>query len=166
MTTDPVTTEAPVPTAPAVATPRSRAGRRPTRYVLAFAAVLALLLSACLSEEQQSGHDALNNDRRANGRAALGVQNDAQAKAQAWAEKLARENRLYHSTLSDGIGVRWCNIGENVGYSGSVAGTEAGFMNSSVHRGNILNTVWNGVGVGVAHNGNRVFVVQVFIKTC
>ncbi|QXC59436.1 CAP domain-containing protein [Aquihabitans sp. G128] len=149
--------------APTAAEPRRR---HPARHAVALFAVLALLLSGCLSEEQQSAHDAMNKDRRAAGAATLSVQNDAQAKAQKWAEKLARENTLYHSKLSDGIGVRWCNLGENVGYGSSIPATEAAFMRSTVHKGNILNRVWNGVGVGVAHNGNRTFIVQVFIKTC
>jgi uncharacterized protein YkwD len=39
-------------------------------------------------------------------------------------------------------------------------------MRSSGHKANILSTKWNGVGVGYAKNGNRVFTVQVFIQTC
>jgi uncharacterized protein YkwD len=39
-------------------------------------------------------------------------------------------------------------------------------MASPAHRSNILGTKWNGVGVGVAHRGGDVYVVQVFIKTC
>ena len=65
-----------------------------------------------------------------------------------------------------GIKVRWCSIGENVGYGPSVAAIEDAYMASAGHRANILNTKWNGVGVGYAKNGNRIFTVQVFIKTC
>ncbi|CAN5680352.1 hypothetical protein BH10ACT1_BH10ACT1_34800 [soil metagenome] len=139
---------------------------RPVRHGVALLAGLALLLSACLTGEQQSGLDALNKDRTANRVVTLGIQSDAQAKAQAWAEKLARENKLYHSTLSSGIRAKWCNIGENVGYASSVTAAEAAFMRSTTHRANIVNKVWNGVGIGVAKNGSRTFVVQVFIKTC
>lgn len=124
------------------------------------------LLTACLNSGQTQTLDALNADRRAYGRKTLATQYDAQKKAQAWAEKLARENKLYHSTLSSGIGVRWCALGENVGYGSSVSAIEKAYMNSSGHRANILNTTWNGVGVGYAKNGSRVFTVQFFIKTC
>lgn len=139
--------------------------RRLTRGIALLLASV-LVLGACLNAEQSQALDRLNADRRANNRTTLSTQSDAQSKAQAWAERLARENRLYHSTLSQGIGVRWCWLAENVGYGSSIAGVQRAFMNSSGHRANVLSTRPNGVGVGVAHNGNRVFVVQVFIQTC
>ena len=141
-----------------------RHGRKVT--VVALLAAVSLLLSACLGSAQSQVLNELNADRKANSRSVLPVQADAQRKAQAWAEKLARENRLYHSNLPDGIGARWCSLGENVGYGPSVAAIEDGYMASSGHRANILSTKWNGVGVGYAKNGSRVYTVQVFIKTC
>ena len=142
--------------------------RRPAIRLAVVAVVVACvgLLSACLSPSQGVVLNELNADRTANRYSRLGTQADAQRKAQAWAEKLARENKLYHSNLPDGIKVRWCSIGENVGYGPSVGAIEDAYMNSSGHRANILNTKWNGVGVGHAKNGNKVFTVQVFIKTC
>ena len=62
--------------------------------------------------------------------------------------------------------MKWCSIGENVGYGPSVPAIEDAYMKSSGHKANIMSTKWNGVGVGYAKNGNRVFTVQVFIKTC
>ena len=145
------------------------ARRTPTTergLAIAVLVVALSLLTACLTSAQTQVLDELNADRRANRLSALATQADAQKKAQAWAEKLARENKLYHSTLPDGIKVRWCSIGENVGYGGSVAAIEDAYMASAGHRANILSTKWNGVGVGYARNGNRVYTVQVFIKTC
>ena len=124
------------------------------------------LLTGCLRSTQSQVLNELNADRKAAGLRTLGTQADAQRKAQAWAEKLARENKLYHSTLSDGIGVKWCSLGENVGYGPSVPAIEDAYMNSAGHKANILSTKWNGAGVGYATNGKRVFTVQVFIKTC
>ena len=108
----------------------------------------------------------MNADRTANRLGALPINYEAQAKAQAWAERLARDNRLYHSTLTDGIHSRWCSLGENVGYGPSVETIETAYMNSPGHRANILASKWNGVGTGYATNGTRVYTVQVFIKTC
>jgi hypothetical protein len=76
------------------------------------------LLTGCLRSTQSQVLSELNADRSAHRIRTLGTQADAQRKAQAWAEKLARENKLYHSTLSAGIGVKWCSLGENVGYAG------------------------------------------------
>ena len=134
--------------------------------VVALLAAVSLLLSACLGSAQTQVLNELNADRAANSRSTLPVQADAQRKAQAWAEKLARENKLYHSNLPDGIGTTWCSLGENVGYGPSIAAVQDGYMKSSGHKANILSTKWNGVGVGYAKNGNRVYTVQVFIKTC
>ena len=137
------------------------------RIVAVLAVLVSLaILTGCLNTAQSKVLSELNIDRKAYRLRTLGTQADAQRKAQAWAEKLARENRLYHSTLSSGIKVRWCSIGENVGYGPTVGAIEDAYMASSGHRANILNTKWNGVGVGYAKNGNRTFTVQVFIKTC
>ncbi len=140
---------------------------------IARRAVTAIVLAAslsvvtgCLSAGQIQVQTELNTDRRTHSLRSLDVQADAQNKAQAWAEKLARENTLYHSNLADGIHVRWCSLGENVGYGPTVPAIEDAYMNSTGHRANILSTTWNGVGVGVAHNGSRTFTVQFFIKTC
>ncbi|MCU1499755.1 MAG: hypothetical protein JWM47_3708 [Acidimicrobiales bacterium] len=149
----------------------TRSGRlaRPTRRTTAVALALVsalTLLSACLSPSQGQVRTELNADRNANRLTTLPTNADAQAKAQAWANRLARENTLYHSKLSDGIRTRWCSLGENVGYGGTVASIQDAYMRSPGHRANVLGSKWNAVGVGYAKNGNRVFTVQVFIQTC
>ena len=147
--------------------PTSKTTNRQTyRRGFALVAGVALLATSCLSAEQSSATMLLNKDRSSARVSTLNTQQDAQLKAQSWADRLARENRLYHSTVSSGIGVRWCSLGENVGYASSISAAEALFMGSAIHRANIVSKTWNGVGVGVAHNGSRIFVVQVFIKTC
>jgi uncharacterized protein YkwD len=148
-------------------TPRVVRGARRSIVVLAVTAVAALLLSGCfLTSTQEGAFAMMNRARGANGRSHLGAQFDAQVKAQAWAERLARENRLYHSNLASGIRVRWCGLAENVGYATSRQAVTDNFMRSSAHRANMLSSQWNGAGIGVAKRGNRVFVVQVFIRTC
>lgn len=139
-----------------------------TRRVVALLALLAsiALLTGCLRTQQSQVLSELNADRTAAKLRTLPTQADAQRKAQAWAEKLARENKLYHSTLSDGIKTKWCSLGENVGYGPNVPAIQDAYMASAGHRANVLNTKWNGVGVGHATNGKRVYTVQVFIKTC
>ena len=148
--------------------PMATTPHHPARRSGVVAGILAaaLLLGACMSPAQSKVQSELNADRRAQGLSSLSIQADAQAKAQAWAENLARQNRLYHSTLSSGIRTRWCSLGENVGYGSSVAQIEDAYMASPGHRANITSTKWNGVGVGHAKNGTRTYTVQVFIKTC
>ncbi|MFN8018968.1 MAG: hypothetical protein U0P45_12715, partial [Acidimicrobiales bacterium] len=88
--------------------PRTTAAT-PSRRTLALLVVLAAMsiLTGCLRTQQSQVQSELNADRRANSLRALPTQVDAQRKAQAWAEKLARENTLYHSNLPDGIHVKW-----------------------------------------------------------
>lgn len=136
------------------------------KVVIATLLCAMALLTGCLKATQNQVLTELNADRTAYKLRTLPTQADAQRKAQAWAEKLARENTLYHSKLSDGIGVRWCSLGENVGYGPNVPAIQDAYMASPGHKANIVSTKWNGVGVGYATNGKKVFTVQVFIKTC
>lgn len=141
------------------------------RAVVAAATLaVVVLLSGCLTTGQTSVLDAMNADRGRNNLPDLAIQADAQAKAQAWAEKIAADGRLTHSILSQGIGVRWCRLGENVGYANTVQEVQNAYMGSAGHRGNILNGAWNGVGVGHAigkvNGRDMVFTVQFFIQTC
>lgn len=139
------------------------------RLVAGATLVLALALAACqpaATPEQEQVRAALNASRTAQRLPALLAHGQAQSKAQAWAEKLARDGRLSHSRLSDGISVRWCNLGENVGMGGSIAAVQNAYMSSPDHRNNILDTKWTGVGTGYAKRGTTVYTVQVFIRTC
>jgi len=132
---------------------------------VALAAVL--LFSACFGEnEQQVGMTYLNYDRVSHGAPAVMPHGMLQAKAQAWADRLANENTLYHSRLADGISGCWRSLGENVGYGNSIAQVEASYMASPGHRANIMNASFNYAAVGVAHRGDRVFTVQVFMQGC
>ena len=141
---------------------------RPVRRALVGAVLVAVavLLSGCLSSGQDAVWKELNADRRAYGRSSLFAHDQLNTKAQAWAEKLAREGRLSHSTLAAGVPSCWQSLAENVGSGSSAAAVQDQFMASSAHRANVLSTAWNWVGVGYAKNGSRVYVVQVFMRGC
>lgn len=124
------------------------------------------LITGCLNADQSQVLSSLNQDRQAHGRRTLVTHGHAQAKAQAWAEELARSGSLRHSNLSDGISSCWQSLGENVGSGPNVVAIEKAYMNSSGHRANILSHSWNAVGVGHARRGNVVYTVHVFVKTC
>ncbi len=149
---------------PRIAHPVSRIAR------VGALVVLVATLSGCfltsLTSAQDSGMNALNHDRTTHGFRALPGRSDAQQKAQAWAETLARGNALYHSTITNGIQSRWCALAENVGTGSTVASVEAAYMRSTHHRASILNSRYNGVGIGVVRVGSRVWVVQEFIQNC
>lgn len=126
----------------------------------------ALILSGCLSNGQSAVQNEMNADRRSNGLSALPTHDQLNQKAQAWAEKLARDGKLSHSNLSSGVPSCWRSIGENVGYGSTAAQVQDAYMNSKGHRANILASKWKWVGVGYAQKGNRVYTVQVFMQGC
>ena len=142
--------------------------RTPQRLLRGVVAAVAMitLLAGCLSPEQDTALNALNKDRRAYGLSTLKTNMALQNKAQAWAERLARENRLFHSNLTSGAPACWRGLGENVGYGGSIGQVQSAYMQSPKHKANITNGSYTSVGVGVATNGSRVFTVQVFMSGC
>lgn len=150
-------------------TTNRRHTRGARRHLLAAAVlVVAASLAGCLTTEQQSVLDELNADRQAYNRRVLPANlEQAQNKAQAWAEHLARQGSLSHSVLSQGMsGVPWCGLAENVAYGSSIAAVQNQFMASSGHRNNLLGTQWDVVGVGYARSGSRHYVVQFFVNLC
>ena len=72
---------------------------------------------------------------------------------------------LFHSTsdqLKRRITGKWTLIGENVGVGGSVASLHTAFMNSPLHRANMMNANFKHVGVGVITEGDRMWVTVIF----
>ena len=134
--------------------------------VAALALALVLAFSGCMSDGQTTVQNEMNTDRKASRLAALPTHDQLNAKAQAWAEKIARDGKLSHSTLSSGVPSCWRSLGENVGYGSSAAAVEDAYMKSKGHRDNIMNPKWKYVGVGFATAGGRVYTVQVFMQGC
>lgn len=61
-------------------------------------------------------------------------------------------------------GIGYTSAGENIAWSSnpSMAAINTMFMNSPEHRANILNPAYHRVGVGVAGDGVKTMVVEVF----
>ena len=120
----------------------------------------------CMSDGQSDVQNEMNADRSANHLRGLPTHPQLNAKAQAWAEKLARDGKLSHSNLASGAPSCWRGLGENVGYGGSAAAVQDAYMRSTGHRANVLSSKWAWVGVGHARAGNRTYTVQVFMQGC
>lgn len=145
--------------------------RKIRQGLIAIVAVaIAFIASACLAPEQQSVLDAMNRSRTSDGIHPLPVNPEAQAKAQQWANKLAQDNRLSHSTLSAGFSNAPCAVSENVGHGISVEQVHGAYLNSRPHRANVMSDIWTSAGVGYATNNvdgyRKVFTVIVFVKDC
>jgi hypothetical protein len=106
----------------------------------------------------------INALRTSQGLPAVEVHPTLVAKARAWAQTMSDAGRIWHSTLSDGITVDWQKLGENVGMGGSVDGLHQAFVASPHHYANLVDTDFRYVGIGVAMNGNTMYVSEVFMK--
>jgi uncharacterized protein YkwD len=111
----------------------------------------------------------MNQDRAANGLAALTPDPQLASLAQSWADHLAAIGALDHQDLE---GLRttsmtnWLSLGENILYGPanmSASDMENLWMSDAGHRDNILRPQMNYVGVGLARDSaGRVWAVVDF----
>jgi Cysteine-rich secretory protein family len=106
----------------------------------------------------------INDLRASKGLGALQVNGNLVAKARSWATTMAAGNRIWHSTLSDGITADWQKLGENVGMGGSVDGLHNAFVASPHHYENLVDPSFTQVGIGIAMNGDTIFVAEEFMQ--
>jgi uncharacterized protein YkwD len=116
----------------------------------------------------------VNQDRAANGVAPLAYSASLARVAQYRAQDMLNRNYFSHYDPSTGQlafvqllhlwGIPYATAGENIAWSTdpSMAGINTMFMNSPEHRANILNGAYHRAGLGVAGNGAKVMVVEVF----
>ena len=109
---------------------------------------------------------ATNASRHRHGLRALARNRDASNAAARHSIRMARANRLFHSSTMgpylDGVG-RWTSWGENIGWtSADVASLERAFMASAVHRSHILSRAFRHVAVGAVMYRHKLWVTLVF----
>lgn len=167
-TTPSTTTPAPAPTARATTTTTTRPAPTTTKAPATTTTVRPTTTRPAppAGDTATDALALLNRDRTSQGLPALPVRPDAQAKAQAWAEKVAGDAALSHSNMSQGLTQCWTAVGENVARAPSVAHAEQILMDDPPHRANILARRWTAVGVGVAPTAGGYVVVHVFVAGC
>jgi len=116
----------------------------------------------------------VNSDRAANGVAPLAYSASLARVAQYRAQDMLNRNYFSHYDPSTGQlafvgllrlwGIPYSTAGENIAWSTnpSMAAINTMFMNSPEHRANILKAAYHRVGLGVASNGAKIMVVEVF----
>jgi len=116
----------------------------------------------------------VNQDRAANGVAPLSYSAALARVAQYRAQDMLNRNYFSHYDPSTGQlafvqllhlwGIPYSTAGENIAWSTnpSMAAINTMFMNSPDHRANILKAGYHRVGIGVASNGAKTMVVEVF----
>jgi uncharacterized protein YkwD len=116
----------------------------------------------------------INQDRAASGVAPLAYSASLARVAQYRAQDMLNRNYFSHYDPATGLlafagllrlwGIAYTTAGENIAWSTnpSMAGINTMFMNSPEHRANILKAAYHRVGLGVATNGAKTMVVEVF----
>jgi hypothetical protein len=110
--------------------------------------------------------DEINRERARRGLSTLRVSLQQQRKAREHSQLMRDTNHLHHpARLGNEIypDDAWAGIAENAGRSRSVARGHANFMDSAPHRRNILGN-WTHVAVGVAYDGNDIWITQRFVR--
>ena len=125
----------------------------PTTGVLAYATEMS----------QGSLLDSTNSERNQNGKAALKINSQLTAAAQAKANDMVVRNYWSHNT-PDGqepwvfvnqAGYKYTKAGENLAYGfSSSSSTVTGWMNSASHKANMLDSSFTEVGFGYANSGD------------
>ena len=116
----------------------------------------------------------VNQDRAGNGVATLAWSGALARVAQYRAQDMLNRNYFSHYDPATGQlafvqllhlwGIPYSSAGENIAWSTnpSMAAINLMFMNSPEHRANILSGAYHRMGVGVAGNGVKTMVVEVF----
>jgi uncharacterized protein YkwD len=147
------------------ARPRSRR----LASVVASALAVGVLLTGCLTADQQADFDLVNAKRKANGKVALSEDTVATNKAQAWSDHMARTGVLEHTGGGlkldpSGLG-DWCAMGENVGRGASVKVIHDAFYASAPHKTTMLGN-YRTLGVGVTKSGSTYWVTEIYVRYC
>lgn len=103
----------------------------------------------------------INNARDRSGLSDLNRDRQLGYVARRHARKIARDRSIYHDLKLGRRVTRWRALGQNTGRGGSCKGLFRAFMDSSVHRSNILGP-WRYIGVGVKKRNGNVYAQQVF----
>jgi hypothetical protein len=104
----------------------------------------------------------LNQERTSRGLAALTTAPDLVAYAEQHSADMAAAGHPYHDPNIQSNVQNWQELGDNVGSGPDADHLHQGFMNSQIHRDEILHPSYTEVGVGCYWAGNVLYVTEVF----
>ena len=126
-----------------------------------------------LSAQEQIAYQLLNEDRTANGVAALALDSRLSELARMKSRDMSELGYFAHTSPTYGsaanmlhtYGYAFTSVGENIAHHATVTKAQAAFMSSDGHRRNILGSQWTKVGVGVWYDAQGfVYVTQLFVR--
>ena len=169
-TTEPTAT--PVPTPKVTATPRPQHTETPSETeVPPFTD--EDYTTGSITAQEENAFLLLNEDRAANGRAALELDPALCDLARLKSRDMFLNNYFSHTSPTYGsaaqmlssYGYAFTSVGENIAHHATVEKAQAAFMSSSGHRQNILGSQWTKVGIGVWEDSQGfVYVTQLFVR--
>ncbi len=115
----------------------------------------------------------INDERVSRGFSRLEWNDHLAESALTHGRRLVEQGRLSHQLpgepdLSERIhatGLRFDSAGENLAVAGSVDEIHSALMNSPPHRANILDQVYNSVGIAIISRGRDLYAVENFART-
>lgn len=108
----------------------------------------------------------INAERTSKGVAPLAVAADLTGVAENWSVNMANQGHIFHTAdQSTGIGPNWLLLGENVGVGDDVNTLFAAFVASPHHYANIMDSKFDGIGVGVYWRDSRLWTTQRYRQT-
>lgn len=145
-------------------------GRTTHHVVVTLSASLVALLTvipapraSALSAAGNRVFSLINQSRSSAGLAPLTHDSGLSAIAQAHAQNMAAQGRLFHNAAFASKAEPWKAWGENVGTGADADSVHRGLMGSPSHRANILSRSFNLVGIGAVQASGKLWVVQDFI---
>ena len=146
--------------------PSGRRRRRgPLLLLAATVLVLSLAATSCVSADQTTVFNQVNNSRTTRGWRAMSMNQWMADFAQNWAERMAATCTLRHSAnYATANPYPWRRLAENVGSGPSLASAHRAFLNSPSHKANIVDPDFNYLGTGVAKGCGHYWVVHEFMQ--
>ena len=138
--------------------------------VIVSAGSVSVAFDADLRQAEQQIFQLANQARKDAGVEPLQWNEQAAQAARAHAKIMAEKQALSHQFSGEAplrerlgaIGLRFDSAAENVADAESAEEVHQALMNSPPHRQNLLNPKYNSLGIGVAKNGDQLYVVQDF----
>jgi uncharacterized protein YkwD len=134
-------------------------------FTPALSAISARAAHADPASEESQFIALTNQLRAAKGLSQLAVSPEVTAVARRWAAQMAAAGTISHNqNLPNQVTLNWTKLGENVGTGGAVEAIQTAFINSPKHYENLVDPVWNYIGIGVVDSNGRIFVTVNFMQ--
>lgn len=114
------------------------------------------------SSREVSFVDLINDERAQHGLRPLRIRGELTRVARAWSGSMAATGSISHNPQLTRQVEDWSRVAENVGVGPEAASLHRAFMNSPLHRRNILNGAYTELGVGIVRANGMLYVTQNF----